>query len=582
MKRLGPAVIVFLVLGLALIIGTPALFLILLAGVAFLAIALASPKARARLTELFGPAAYVLTILFVVASSIWLLVGLLPALARTFPEIHDTLHRWGASAPASRVEVVMKAKDTKFDRERIELTSGGSVYMDFTNFDGDVHNVAIYTDSPQHRPIFRGGLIVGPSTVRYEFKVPPPGSYVFICDPHPDDMKGTLVVTGTEPGDIVLPGSLAGLARRAAESAHESQRLGFIFLQYLISILNLAMAILLIKLRPKDVAARLLVVGMAGTAAVFNLQAHTALTVMPILAGRLHDAFHLISGIAYVYALLLFPDGRMPHWTERRWLASTFRVLYISLFTMAGLILVAGAHGSPQDFVAFFGVLIPAAGVASQSFRHHHAAGAAVRQQSKILLWVLSLTLVAAAILVGVSAAIMGPEASSLRGFVFWVFPPLFALIPITLFVVMIRYKLWEIDRVINRALVYGLISGVLAGVYFLSVAVLGRLAGTLAPGASNDPVLVLSTVVAAALFRPVKTAAQTFVDRRFYRGKYDAAKTLEEFVVRLRRQVDLNAMDGELRAAVWKTLQPGHVSFWLRNSDQSSETSHSPAQRST
>jgi hypothetical protein len=138
--------------------------------------------------------------------------------------------------------------------------------------------------------------------------------------------------------------------------------------------------------------------------------------------------------------------------------------------------------------------------------------------------------------------------------------------VPIFTGVAIARYRLYEIDIVINRTLVYGALTAALVAVYFVGVATLQALFRALT-GQEQQPQLaiVVSTLVIAALFNPLRGRIQAFIDRRFYRKKYDAAKTLEAFSARLRDETDLQALNGELTRVVRETMQPSHVSLWLR-----------------
>ena len=138
--------------------------------------------------------------------------------------------------------------------------------------------------------------------------------------------------------------------------------------------------------------------------------------------------------------------------------------------------------------------------------------------------------------------------------------------IPISMGIAILRYRLYEIDLIINRTLVYALLTVSLAVVYFGGVTATQAIFQTLT-GQEQQPQLavVISTLVIAALFNPLRRRVQGFVDRRFYRRKYDAAKTLEAFSAKLRDETDLDALSGDLVGVVRETMQPAHVSLWLR-----------------
>jgi hypothetical protein len=138
------------------------------------------------------------------------------------------------------------------------------------------------------------------------------------------------------------------------------------------------------------------------------------------------------------------------------------------------------------------------------------------------------------------------------------------ALVPVAAGIAILRYRLYDIDRLISRTLVYGLLTTLLAGVYVLVVLVLGQLFG----GIGAEPpswVVAGATLAVAALFQPARRRIQVVVDRRFNRRKFDAAKTVEAFSVRLREEVDLDALTAELLVVVDQTIQPTKASLWLR-----------------
>jgi hypothetical protein len=137
-------------------------------------------------------------------------------------------------------------------------------------------------------------------------------------------------------------------------------------------------------------------------------------------------------------------------------------------------------------------------------------------------------------------------------------------LIPVPVGLAILRYRLYDIDRLINRTLVYGLLTALLAGIYAGAVLVLGQVFG----GVGEDPpswVVAGATLAVAALFQPARRRIQAIVDRRFNRHKYNAAQTIQAFSTRLREQVDLDTLSSELLAVVDHTMAPTRVSLWLR-----------------
>jgi hypothetical protein len=266
---------------------------------------------------------------------------------------------------------------------------------------------------------------------------------------------------------------------------------------------------------------------------------------------------------------LLFPTGRLPspRWRAVGWLAAGATLLLMSATALGDDVAsnerlptavrsdrLASWLG-PLDVVAAVALTATAVGVVwSVIARFRHARGIE-RQQLK---W---FALVASLIVVGLLVSAPAWPVSAVG----WYLALLGATLglPVVIGLAILRYRLYAIDRIINRALVYGLLTAGLGALYIAGVVGLPRLLGPIT-GAS-DLVVAGSTLAVAALFRPARGRAQRIVDRRFYRRSYDAAKLVEVFSARLRDEVDLEMLVAELHAVVQETMQPAHVSLWLR-----------------
>jgi hypothetical protein len=140
---------------------------------------------------------------------------------------------------------------------------------------------------------------------------------------------------------------------------------------------------------------------------------------------------------------------------------------------------------------------------------------------------------------------------------------------PTAIGIAILRHNLYDIDRIINRALVYGTLTAATAASYVVWVVLLQRLLEPLTRG--SDPAVAGATLAVASLFRPAQHHIQQVVDQRFYRHKYDAARTIDGFSARLRDEIDLDTLVFELRGVVQETMQPSHVSLWLRPTSRTS-----------
>ncbi len=199
----------------------------------------------------------------------------------------------------------------------------------------------------------------------------------------------------------------------------------------------------------------------------------------------------------------------------------------------------------------------------------YRRSGGEQRQQIKWMAFAASVVVVLYAIAMIVSF-VFPEESWTTAGSVWWLnlltYAVLasFTLVPIAVGIAVLKYRLYEIDIIINRALVYGALTVTLVGVYVGTIVLLQGLLRAFT-AQESQLAIVASTLAVAALFNPLRRRIQGFIDRRFYRRKYDAAKTLEAFSAKLRDETDLDALNAELVGVVRETMQPAHVSLWLR-----------------
>ena len=289
----------------------------------------------------------------------------------------------------------------------------------------------------------------------------------------------------------------------------------------------------------------------------------------------LSDLWIVLVGVAIP---LLFPDGHLP---SPRW--RPFAALAIAVFVLGVLgrafgdrlleteaatdvhnpYALPGAAGDAAAAVAsMIGLLIILATVVS-------FAGLAVRlwrsrgierQQLKWFAYVGSLMLLA--LLISASSLLFPEQVGYTVGSVGWhAFLGIVTFgLPLAIGAAILRHRLYDIDVVINRTLVYGALTATLGGTYLALVLLIGLTLGT------SNLAIAISTLAVAALFRPARARIQAMVDRRFYRRRYDASRTLEAFGGRLRDELDLDALQRELVSVVGETVQPAHASLWLRS----------------
>lgn len=275
------------------------------------------------------------------------------------------------------------------------------------------------------------------------------------------------------------------------------------------------------------------------------------------------------------FALLLFPDGRLP---SRRWRPVPYLATLMIVLVVGGMAFmpgrmepfnpslgpslnpfgVEGAKGFLEMLTNVGFLMVPLLGLTSavsMAFRYR-ASPPAQRQQIK---WFAYSTVMLVLIILFEDpiSALFGEAIADIVFLIGMLFPSVGAGIGI------LKYRLYDVDVVINRTLVYGLLTAILALTYLGIVVMMQGLLGGLTD--ESDLAIAVSTLAVAALFRPLRARLQSFIDQRFYRRKYDARRTLESFSSRLRETVDLESLHGELIAVVGETMQPSHASVWIR-----------------
>jgi hypothetical protein len=282
---------------------------------------------------------------------------------------------------------------------------------------------------------------------------------------------------------------------------------------------------------------------------------------------------------ALTFLLLLFPNGQLPsrRWSPVGWLAvAAMATLGLGMAFTPGPFVdypkvtnplgLAPLEGSFLEGGGVGWLLLPASVVLSASsmvIRYRRATGGVERQQIK---WFALAAAFAAVGWVVITLAYAADEGTENPLLVAAQLLQLLTFLGLALAVgiAVLKYRLYDIDLLINRTLVYGALTALLVGVYVGNIVVLQGLLRALT-GQESQLAIVASTLAVTALFNPLRRRIQSFIDRRFYRKKYDARKTLEAFSAKLRDETDLKALSDSLVGMVRETMQPAHVSLWLR-----------------
>jgi hypothetical protein len=271
----------------------------------------------------------------------------------------------------------------------------------------------------------------------------------------------------------------------------------------------------------------------------------------------------LLAQVSVPTFFLLFPSGRfVPRWTRWGVLVFVLYFVWYIFLTNAYLGQLSGAIA-----LVFAALLLGLVGL--QVYRYRRVSTFRERQQTRWVVFGLTMALGGFALFLIIANLfrpldlLNSPVAGALIPTT--VTNGLLLFIPISIAIAILRSQLYDIDTIINKALVYGLLTALLAAVYAGLIIGLESLVGLFSRQGAQPLVIVVSTLAIAALFQPLRQRLQQIIDRRFYRRKYDAARTLAAFSASLRSEVDLSRLSEQFVAVVQETMQPVHVSLWLR-----------------
>ena len=359
-------------------------------------------------------------------------------------------------------------------------------------------------------------------------------------------------------------GGITGpLWKAMANAARLSEPIPQIVLDYVLSALYVGCALLLVWKKPNDWVARLLGLALVGTAMGYNYQSHS---IIGIAAGTsvprgavpevrylnlFHWIFHTVGGITFIHALLIFPNGRLvPRWAG--WLLAGLYGLFIEEI---GFPLYNALTGTPLNgslivlfftetfhvqpiagfdalissevvfFVVLFGILVPVIGIAAQAYRYRREATQLERMQTRLVMWALFaafssglLFMALGAVALAGQGVVFAPTSSFvLEQLLLHVTPPLFAVVPIALLVAIFRYRLFDIEFVVDRTMIYAPLTAALALVFLLTLFVIQQVLKSLI-GQPSELGVALAAFVNAILFQPMRRRVQAFIDARIAR----------------------------------------------------------------
>lgn len=298
----------------------------------------------------------------------------------------------------------------------------------------------------------------------------------------------------------------------------------------------------------------------------FMVEADSSFVNLSPQFGPIHDFLTVLAVAPLTLLLFLFPSGRfVPRWT--RW-TGLFLVVMILLdtFLFSSEAMIPSGQFSYLLTIVILPLLL--LGLIAQIYRYRRVSGPVERLQTKWIVLGFGIIIIAIftwAIFVEIYPLPAGPLRLLFNTVVFGILTLVLLIFPLTFFVSIIRYRLWDIDLVIRRTLLYTLLTGLLLLAYFGSVTLLQTLF-TAVSGQKSAVAIVISTLVIAALFNPLRHRLQDLVDRRFFRKKYDAKKVLSAFNARAGEEVDLDELAAEMVRVVQETMQPANISLWLQD----------------
>jgi hypothetical protein len=341
---------------------------------------------------------------------------------------------------------------------------------------------------------------------------------------------------------------------------------GFVALNVVSSLCWLLIAVLLIWCGTNDRMALFTAMMLVLFGVARFPDAPAALAAMHPVWWPLVMLLRYLGSASLSFFCFIFPTGRfVPWWT--RWVGFAWLVPQIPEFFFPASPLNPEHYPPLLQAAGFLGFVLSV--VVAQTYRYRRVSTRVQRQQTKWVVFGMAIALTGFLALVFLTPLVL-PATRSLSLSV-----PMFLaasygvmlLVPVTLVIAMLRHRLYDIDLLINRTLVYGSLTGILFAVYFVSVVTAQALIRVVTGIQGESPLAVVaSTLLAAALFQPLRQRLQRIIDRRFYRRRYDAARTLERLATTLRQEVDLRTLTDQLLQVVQETMQPGHLSLWLRS----------------